>query len=523
MKTKILLLFAMAFALLFATGCANEDTAQENNPQENGTEGMTEFAVNDNTTRTTGIYSGSGVDFYWTEGDKLWVNNTAVTPPLIQSVRDNISSQLAASGDTKTATAKFYFPGTFTAASYPVRYTGYGNSAGDKVTIANTQNQSSPNDGSHIGKDGDCGTAIATKSGGRYNFTLNHEASYITFVPYATLNFASSVKVTKIKVTANRPIAGTYNFSDSGLDTSAPTETSDSIVLNLTDATATTGFSIPSASTPSENAAIMVLAPGTYSTFTVEYTLYDTDTKVGGTITKEYSNLTFTAGKNKKVATNLAVTVHTSNEYYTWDAAVDQHYWKGYENFQTFINGASGTNYPQNSLDPRWYNTISYPNHASRSAKNCPNVNEIRWYVEYGDPYWEDTFWSMGGHLYRGGTWLKKQSVIAAEHGTNINAMKAAAPNGTDYTTAATDAQYENLTITHGKPSNINNYFYLPDLGCYQNGAPYKVGDSGFYWSSTPSPWSSTGACRMITGSGGVSVYDHGTNRPWGFRLWTAQ
>ena len=65
-------------ALFTLASCSNDDTAQENNGKQKGTPaGMTEFAVKEATTRTMGVYSGSGIDFYWTQGDKLWINNTS--------------------------------------------------------------------------------------------------------------------------------------------------------------------------------------------------------------------------------------------------------------------------------------------------------------------------------------------------------------------------------------------------------------------------------------------------------------
>ena len=128
-----------AIACLALASCGNDDTVQGDGSQgEKELKGLTEFAVKvteqPTATRTTGLYTGSRIDFYWTKDDRLWVNNAA-TSTLIQSTRDNINSQLIAGGVTKVPTAKFYFPGTYTEATYPVRYTGYGNNAGDKVTI----------------------------------------------------------------------------------------------------------------------------------------------------------------------------------------------------------------------------------------------------------------------------------------------------------------------------------------------------------------------------------------------------
>ena len=74
MKTNILSLLAIAGLLTFA-GCASDDTTNKPKEQEPGTEGLTSFVEEDNATRTTGEYDGSGLNFYWTASDRLWVNN----------------------------------------------------------------------------------------------------------------------------------------------------------------------------------------------------------------------------------------------------------------------------------------------------------------------------------------------------------------------------------------------------------------------------------------------------------------
>ena len=51
-------------------------------------------------TRTSGVYDGSGVDFYWTTNDNIWVNSgSATSPTLTASSSNNITST--------TASAKF--------------------------------------------------------------------------------------------------------------------------------------------------------------------------------------------------------------------------------------------------------------------------------------------------------------------------------------------------------------------------------------------------------------------------------
>ena len=510
-------------ALLTLASCSNDDTIPENDGKQNIAQdavpaGMTEFAAEevsqDGTTRTMGIYSGSGIKFYWTLGDKLWINNTA---SLIQSNKDDITD--------KAATAKFYFAGQYDAASYPVRYTGNGNTAGDKVTIKSEQKQVNPNDGSHIGTDGDCGTAIATRNtDGKYYFTLSHKASYITFIPYYSHEFANDVKITQIKVTADEVLAGKFDFDDNGIDRTrtTPGDPRKSITLKLKDDTDTDGFSIPISPDYTKNAAIMVLAPGTYNNFTVEYSLYDQATKVFGTVSKNYGTITFHVGKNKKVEANLPVPHYSSDRYYMWDAAVGQHVWKGYEQYQPILNETIDGHYPFMASDARWYNPIGFPISASRSAANCPNANELLWYARHGDPHWDPSIWSIMKHLYAGGMWLKNRTTIASDNGKTLQQLKDAAPGGTNYTIVyPSDPKiYEkyvtdNRNITVGKPANSGNYIFLPTFGFYyaNTGKLGRVGNRGYYWSSTPRPDMNLNAYNLYVERGTVHTgYGDRTN-----------
>ena len=509
MKMKCQYLWALPVLALFTlASCSNDDTAQENNGKQKGTPaGMTEFAVKEATTRTMGVYSGSGIDFYWTQGDKLWINNTS---SLVQSSDDDITG--------KAATAKFYFTGTYNASSYPVRYTGKGSNAGDKVTIKAEQKQATPNDGSHIGTDGDCGTATAIKGAdGKYGFTLSHKASYITFMPYYSYEFAEDVKVTQIKVTADEVLAGEFKFDDNGLDLASRTTVvnpAKSITLELNGGT-NNGFIIPKSSDRTKNAAIMVLAPGTYHNFTVEYSLYDQKTAVAGTVTKNYGELTFHEGKNKKVAADLAVPHYASDIYYMWDAAEGEHIWKGHENDLLTVNDATSSNYPKVGTDPRWFNTVPHPTAASRSAANCPNANEIRWYVEHGDPHWDSSIWEFTKHLYAGGMWLKKGSVIAGDQHKTLQELKNAAPNGKNYANGDVnsfkDYDKSNTTITDGKPANLSNYIFFPAVGYYIQTSDKKgqlkfLGSKAFYWSSTARPYTNLIAYNLLIEKGKVAA-----------------
>ena len=521
MKTNILSLLALAGLISFA-GCASDDTANKQSEQELGTEGLTSFVEEAPATRTTSEYDGSGLNFYWTEGDRLWVNaGTSTSPVLKQDSKNNINNLLVANpaiptGVKRVAKARFWFSGTYTASSYPVRYTGK-NGTADKVTIKASQSQTIPNDASHIGEDGDCGVATATKPTGdtQYHFTLEHKAAYITFMPYTTQSWGPNAVVQKIRVYTNNTsdaLAGTFDLADDGtLSNAASTSNSVELAIN--------NFSIPNAFSYTANGATMVVNPGTYSNVSIEYTFYDPATTVVGTITKTYASVTFTAGKNKKVKTNLQVKEYPGDGFYQWDAAEGQQYWKGHEwdkpdytagVDQPTLYGPTGSAYPRDNTDPRWYNPTT-TEEATRSCKDCPNVNECMWYAMQGDPHWDDELWTTMGHLYRGGMWFLKKANISGFTNTDYN--------GTDYHT--TRPLVTNHSVTQGKPSNLNDYFYLPALGSYKNGMWIMGGISGSYWSGTPEPWGSDTAYNLRFYSGYVYVGDYDSY--YGYQLWTAQ
>lgn len=485
---------ALTALTLFMAGCANDETTQDSISKQPDTNGMTEFSVVDNSTkalsntRTAGEYTGSSIKFYWTSNDKLWINNKAVTPSLKESSRSSIPPI-----GGKENYAKFYFAGVYSAPTYPVRYTGNGNTSGDKVTIKAVQAQQAPNAGVHIGTDGDCGTAVAKRqSDGSYSFTLDHKASYLTFIPYYSIGFTTDVKVTQIKVKADQPVAATYDFDDTGIKTTTATSTSKCITLTLNGG-GTNGFEIPTAQNLTVNAAIMVIAPGSYTNFTVEYTLYDQITKVTGTVSKNYGNVTCNAGKNKKIVADLDV-INRGNKLYMWDALED--YWWRHENEQPVINGVANEHYPKSKAsDPkRWFYDVPAPTGqavvAGGRAAKCPNVNEMLWYVFKGNPHWDgDKPFSFAKHLYKGGMWFKKKRVIMAENGLNSSTMKDKYLN-TDYRPVGTAWPLINRDIKTGTPANIDDYFFLPAINYFWQGSFYgsgRMGEYGDYWTSSAS------------------------------------
>ena len=479
---KFTSLFATCL-LLGLTACSNDnvsDADSGNSAKDKDLTGKTSFSITSEAkTRTSGVYN-SGVDFYWTTDDNIWVNSGSTTSPtLTASSSNNITST--------TTSAKFYFDGTYTAASYPVRYTGNASTSGNTVTIATSQNQAEANNATQLGTVGDCGVGTATRqTDGSYKFTLSHKASYITFMPYYSKEeLDASAVVTQIKVEAadDEKLAGTFNFSDSGLG--AANSSSNSVTLTLNGASSTTGFPIPTTATASKNAAIMVVAPGTYSTFKVTYTLYDSVTGTESTISYTYRNINCTPGKNQKISTDLGMATYTSRkaDYYMWDAK--SNYWDGFETSQPLLNNAANTNYAKSSADSRWYNTAFTKNVQTKAINSCkdePTFEALTWYIGAGSPQLDNkTLWVFANHLYAGGIWLKKQSKISgfsSEHNYP----------GTNTWDSGKDIKFT-VTIS-GKPESSvrRDYFYLPALGQYKDGKLIDLGKKGYYWASTPNP-----------------------------------
>ena len=477
---KFTSLFATCL-LLGLTACSNDnvsDADSGNGAENKDLTGKTSFSITSEAkTRTSGVYD-SGVNFYWTTNDNIWVKSGST---LTASSSNNITST--------TTSAKFYFDGTYTAASYPVRYTGNASSSGNTVTIATSQNQDEANNATQLGTVGDCGVGTATRqTDGSYKFNLSHEASYITFMPYYSKEeLAASAVVTQIKVEAanGEKLAGKFNFSDNGLGTAISSSSSNSVTLTLNGTSSTTGFPIPKAATASKNAAIMVVAPGTYSTFKVTYTLYDSVTGTESTISYTYRNINCTPGKNQKISTDLGMATYTSrkNKYYMWDAV--NNYWDGHANSQPLLNDAVSTDYATSSADSRWYNTAFTKNVQTKAINSCkdqPTFEALTWYIEGGSPQVDNkTLWVFANHLYAGGIWLKKQSKIPGF----ISTMS--------YPSAFTWNLGQDIPYSvpiSGKPeaSVRSSYFYLPALGKYVDGKLTGLGVSGYYWASTPNP-----------------------------------
>ena len=500
-------------ALTFAS-CAKEDVAQNpTNKEGDNDKNLTTFVAGDEAkTRTSLDYNSS--DFSWEAGDYIYVKDD-----------DGVLQKSTNAPDQKVASFKYKVPGKFGASSsYKVYYLGK-NSSGNSVSISTTQSQTAPDNTAHFGTAGDYGTATATGSvgGSIFSFQLEHQPAYLVFQPYTSNTILQSCYLTKVEVSSDNDIAATYtvNATTGALDASAVTNGT-KIVLTTKDATSgssyNNGFPLTnSAASVTTNGAYMVIKPGTH-TLRVRYWVKDNATGTEGTITKTYPSTAYASNTYYDMKANLNVRDYDGDHYYMWDA--QQQYWYGYEwtkqlsgnTGQPTLSGNSSSNYAQSNTDSRYYHEGGGSGRfdATRSSfNNVPNANEMSWYCMYGDPRWDaDELWTTMGHLYKGGMWFKKKSVLQAEHHYDT---EKSADGTTDLRTTWKNYNNNNSSINSGLPSaaDAGNYFYLPALGLYSYGQLNQVGYFGCYWSSSAYPWNSYHAYYLFfTGSGGVYVYN---------------
>ena len=518
LKTRLLSFAALCGIALTFASCAKDDVAQNPaKPNDEENKNLTTFvAGGENKTRTSLDYNSG--DFYWEKDDYIYVKDD-----------DGVLQKSTNAPTSKVASFNYKVPGKFTASSsYKVYYLGK-NSSGNSVSISTAQSQTAPDNTEHFGTAGDYGTATATKVTGKnqFAFELDHQPAYLVFQPYTSNTILQSCYLTKVEVSSDNDIAEKYtvNPTTGALVASAVTN-GNKIVLTTKDPTWGSsnynGFPLTNNSASvTTNGAYMVIKPGTH-TLKVRYWVKDVATNVEGTITKTLPATAYASNTYYDMTANLNVKDYDGDHYYMWDA--QNQYWYGYEwtkhlsgnTGQPTLNGNSSSNYAQSSsdLNHRYYHEGGGSGRfdATQSCAGLPNVNEMTWYAAKGDPRWDaDELWTTMGHLYKGGMWFKKKSVLLAEG--NYNTEKSA--NGSDWRTNGGNQSWP-ASQTLPSAADANKYFYLPALGYYLSGKLLELGNEGYYWSSSAYPWGSY-AFSLYFRKGHVIVY--GYERYYGYRI----
>ena len=540
MKTNILSLLALT-ALLFA-GCATDNVEPgKKKGSEIDTTGLTAFSMvkpNEGpATRLAGEYNGSGVDFYWSYGDRLLLNAPTERPKCEwQADKKNnlygLANPLSSSSSGRAPRATFWFEGEFTKPEYRVRYLGKSNGGNnpDEIFIPEELNYIGPfTPGLEDARQGDFATGIARRQpDGNYTFTLEHKGSYITFRPYSEQTAFTKwggAYVEQIDVSADQALCGSFKIKGDTIDLSSrPVEgykksSCNLILYNLLRLTVGNPPAVPPVlghphETPSY--AIMSIAPGTYTNFTVRYWIPTRFPGGDGCVTKTYPRVTFTAGKNKVISQNIHTsTEYPADKYYMWDAV--EHYWKGYEwdgpnpEQPDYDEPGKSDKNPKDKNDPRWCSEVApYADPtgaapavaATRSCKDCPNINELLWYIQQG-LIWADSpeLFSVMNSRYAGRYRIRKLSAIAKSVGKTVEELKAKAPDGVDYTRSTKMPNHfmmsNALASGLSEGTTMDEYFLLPVMGAYgpskredykSPSCIFELGRKAYYWSSTPIP-----------------------------------
>ena len=291
-KKKVSILSLLALAAVLFTACAADDADTDRQNPKPGTAGLTAFVMEDSTDspaiRLVGEHTGSGVRFYWSRRDHIFVDNPTENAEWRADKENNIRDLTREGGyrideGACIPKAKFWFEGKFTKPEYRVRFLGRNRSNAeytDQMYISDRDNYIGPR---MMALDelqtGDFATGIAHRQAdGTYTFKLEHKASYITFRPFPTqkaFRNLGGAYIKDIEISADQALCGRFDIKGDTIDLSSrPTEGKYKKSLCRIDYYIPL-LRIPSEEPPSDPAnpshAIMVVAPGTYTNFTVRY------------------------------------------------------------------------------------------------------------------------------------------------------------------------------------------------------------------------------------------------------------
>ena len=576
MKIKSLSFLASCFIAACLYGCAGENNTAEqpdSGKQQPAPEGKAFAGFIDSTaakaaTRTGGIYgplsnpSKTGIKFYWKTNEtpyKMHINvGTDATPKWAYASQQKTLSTDADGHITQVLFYNFFHSSTggyqkLDRESYKIRYIGNGASAYSPIGVNFTarQDQLRPNDAERISDYGDCGTATAVDNGIWYEFTLQHAAAYITFLPYAGAGASQAAllkcKLRSITIEADEAINGNFPFNDNGVDVSNRPAKNGSNNIIISYCNNNYGFEVASSKEQSreKSAVMMVLPPGTYHNVKITYNLYDPVVSTEGNFIKEIAQLTLPAGKNQPIASVLTCDDFSSrfDKYHMWGAK--DYYWNSV--FPASHNWESGGillqpgSVPPSAGQGRFYYDQEVPHGAGNIAPvgtidhDAPSANLLSWYVKYGDPRWDTQPFTYDGHLFTGRMWFLKKSVIAGLYSVTEQHMNDVSADGTDMRTYNGKRSFYTNTKKWDDVPNAQraNYFYVMPLGYYLNGRLYMQSNYvGYYWTSTAwpgsvgTPLNKQAAYYFMISPGYAYIesdYDGPNYRYYGYQVWQGE
>ena len=500
-------------------------------------EAPTRVSVNeDGTTRPqTRTYikhtAGGGADAYWNDNDKIWVKNKngqwkqSISTDLYDNGRRAVFILPGDATDYNDNCTVIYANADYNSPWVQSLWPTGATPVAPLTHVDYQQDQTTPNDFSKAGERGDCGIGKAKTSDGRkFDFTLEHRASYLCLQPRCDYFRHGELKLTRIILDAGI----TY------LDSDVMELREDGTIHFVEDKQGYYDYANPQMNgyvnnfplmkddftySPEINACYFVVLPGTHS-LDIHYTVHGEKLNLDYTFKKRIENLVCKPGEIYDITSNLAM---PRPKYYFWDAQTDMY---GEIPYYDEHSGFSAVNYTEQDMidrapkDPH-YNPSGRFDAETERFKKLPNVNEMMWYAYKGDAHWVDDgqgdFCSWAGLLCRpAGIWLKKKATILRDEHITKEYMHKGYPNKNGVYTDFRETYAQNdmpdfVALKTGTPTNIDDYFFLPAAGEYDVwGSNAGVNTEGSYWSSSRVPKSTMAYSLYFYQGNGIKVVENG-------------
>lgn len=374
---------------------------------------------------------GNTIKPVWTVGEELGliVNKKLykVTVTSVTNNRANISGSLPDNVDGKTA--KFIFPySAIDASKRTVKADLLNNQDGTLETIA---------------KDLDVreGSGVLKVSGGKVGLKedVNLTSSFC-IMRIATTCYGKDYNITNMEITS----------------TTSNNKINNNITLNL-------------ASPAHENIYVAM-----YPTKSAEEFMFRTGDQSNTTLyVVRYANLTRAKGKYYRTNISLLWEFYKENCFAQWDAT---DFWENYT-----------TGHNEN-------NTLSIWGQATNDlCKDMPTAKEMLAYMTYGDVYSEQTTqWYLDKTIYSGGLWFLPKASIESNQGVSFSTLASALKPSLSENKENVIQDVVKIDVAHqARPSNPNNYFFIPFLGSYmyhgwyEQVNPVRRGQEIAIWTST--------------------------------------
>ena len=229
--------------------------------------------------------------YQWVTGDYIYLS-TGDKSRNVESPYSNLSY--------KSTKGEFTFASdSLVADQYIIFYSGTNRGDNDhpipynKVKVATTQTQNTPDNSEHLGASGDCGVATAIRqNNSNYSFVLDHKTAVICFMPRVEAykgTLLNTLRLKRVAVKADKDIAGTFTLSPEGLS-ATPDESTGSDTITLL----TNNFNLPiphqKGTAQDSVASYMVVAPQSGKTnFKVYYRIYDVQSEIDTVVMRTFS------------------------------------------------------------------------------------------------------------------------------------------------------------------------------------------------------------------------------------------